>query len=252
MNIVLHQQYYVPNESKRRHEIFSCLKKNLRNPCISEIVIWSVSSDLKSAHKFVENYSPMKKITFKVPENNVRLTYKDWLESTYAQKKMEIHVLSNSDIMLDQSVNHFRDLHQERYVFGALTRYNNFNLNESPEMTQDTWSIRSDDFPTHSKSLYSQSNFSLGTLGCDNRIAFILEIHGYKIINPCLTIATHHLHESKYRTYRESERLLGSYKFIKPSSLTKSKELNPSNQNTIECVFRHDGLYVSNAIKKKV
>jgi len=45
------------------------------------------------------------------------------------------------------------------------------------------------------------ADFSLGVLGCDNRLSFLLNESGYNVTNPSKTIRCIHRHNSNIRNY---------------------------------------------------
>ena len=78
---------------------------------------------------------------------------------------------------------------------------------------QDAWIF----FPPLSNFPYieSETNFQLGALRCDNRIAEILSRAGYSVVNPCLKIRTHHVHsDNKTRTYKKRDQVRGKGRFV--------------------------------------
>ena len=48
------------------------------------------------------------------------------------------------------------------------------------------------------------SDFYLGKLGCDNRIAWELKNVGYSLTNDCNLIQSVHVHETKKRNYKQT------------------------------------------------
>jgi hypothetical protein len=59
-----------------------------------------------------------------------------------------------------------------------------------------------------------ECNFTLGKLGCDNKIAYIFHQMGYKVLNPSLEIITYHLHKEENDRLYERKWLPGPYMFI--------------------------------------
>jgi hypothetical protein len=42
----------------------------------------------------------------------------------------------------------------------------------------------------------------------------VIKESGYIVTNPCLSIKTHHLHSSNYRTYGKKDKVFGPYYLI--------------------------------------
>ena len=65
--------------------------------------------------------------------------------------------------------------------------------------SQDSWWFRWP-FREHVRNLEC---LRLGVQGVDNRLAFELQRGGYRVTNPVLSVVTHHLHRSRFRTYQQ-------------------------------------------------
>jgi hypothetical protein len=66
--------------------------------------------------------------------------------------------------------------------------------------------------------------FTMGILGCDNRLAYLLSEAGYRLSNPGRSIRAIHLHRSEVRRYRQGRQNLvpGPYKRLVPEELRQS------------------------------
>jgi hypothetical protein len=86
-------------------------------------------------------------------------------------------------------------------------------------LSQDSWIFRS---PIKTD---NRTNFLMGKPGCDNRIIQILHENGYNVKNPSMKIITKHLHISNYRTYNNTDMVLGPYLLVEPTdSLEKESQ----------------------------
>jgi hypothetical protein len=62
------------------------------------------------------------------------------------------------------------------------------------------------------------SSFPLGFPGCDNRIAYVMWSHGFRMRNPCYHVRSVHLRASTARAYHKTiERLYGGVSYVHPS-----------------------------------
>jgi hypothetical protein len=148
-----------------------------------------------------------------------RPTYNDYFNLFIAG---DINIISNLDIIIPRETiallpNYF-ETPNKRCL--ALTRYDITGIIESRvdsvffnrTDSQDTW-VFNDEVPK-----IENANFTLGTRGCDNAIAHILEQNGYEVINPSLTLKTYHYHVTNVRNYtQESRAVPPPYKLLIPT-----------------------------------
>jgi len=123
--------------------------------------------------------------------------------------------VANSDIYFDDSLNRLKtyDL-RGRLLCVSRREVNKFGRPgklHNPYRSQDAWIFRS---PLSS----FQCGFSLGVLGCDQRLAYEAQAAGLKVTNPCLSIRVWHLHFSGVRHYTRA-RLPGRYARLPPCAL---------------------------------
>ena len=128
-------------------------------------------------------------------------------------------VLSNSDIYFDDTISKTENIDLTSTII-ALTRWcpdhghriinNQIEIYPNHDRSQDVWVWKNILKNYEDK----DCNFTLGKLGCDNKIAYVFKEMGYKIINPSLEIISYHLHkEDTDRTY-EKVWLPGPYLFV--------------------------------------
>jgi len=216
--MILVTNYYIPSNKKREMEINKCLILNYIQPDIEEIYL--LNDQIHDLHFLPKNQTKVHQ--FKIIDKNKKLSFPNAIHFINTYLKDKNVILSNSDIYFDETLNEIKKIDSNDVY--ALLRYDNgilysddFNIPRNN--SQDCWIFRSPlNIPL------DKINFTLGQLGCDNILAYQLYSHGYKVSNPCYSIHTHHLHDSQYRTYNESDRMHSTYMNIKPALLSDEPE----------------------------
>lgn len=186
-------QYYSPKETPRRIELMKALSNNVKNRYIDKIVLLNESNVKFEKHSKIEEVIIGK-----------RMFYNDVLEYIYDKvPKDVIVVFANSDIYLDETIRNVWSVNMEDKFF-ALLRYENDEIYGPRPDSQDSWIISSNSVKSRPRN-YKDIEFSFGVMGCDNAIALEMLRQKYVVINPALTIKTHHLHASKVRNYAIDE-----------------------------------------------
>lgn len=127
-----------------------------------------------------------------------------------------ICIVANSDIYFDETLDNVSKMQSKDFL--CLSRWSNNEL-EGDCFSQDSWIFKS----VHGvpSSMIIDSAFTLGELGCDNRIAFNAIKYGYKVKNPAMLIRSHHLHkvfnERSYDNNKQPKNML-HMSTIEPSS----------------------------------
>jgi hypothetical protein len=210
MDLVVYTQYYRCKTPDRQLEIDECLRRNLNHPGISKVVLFK-ESDAPPL--------PQATVPLEVVESDARITYAEWFRWVKRQGT-GIGLLLNADIYLDEGLENLAASFDSPEAFLALTRYNpghaGFHLNDYPHWTQDVWGVRADaELP---ESLLYASSFPLGFPGCDNRIAYVMWSHGFRVRNPCYHVRSVHLQASTARAYdKTGDRLYGGVSYVHPS-----------------------------------
>jgi hypothetical protein len=193
--------YYDAKNDERQKELDTCLLNNYNNVYIEKIYLF-----VDNIYIFNFIHDTCNKI-FQIivdDDNKSRLSYKFVIEYMNNNLKNEQCIIANSDIYFDDTLKLITKEHLHDTVL-ALSRYDDNSLKVSVD-SQDSWITIS---PLNIN--LDQCNFKFGFPGCDNRFAFICHINNYRVINPCYTIKTHHLHNTQYRTYSENDRIIGEY-----------------------------------------
>lgn len=184
-------------KSERESEYLTCLQKNAE--IFDRIFI------LNETDKQPYSHHECKILNLPV---NGRPTFRTFFNAiNHITKDGEINVIANSDIWFENIIG---PKVNECY---ALTRHEpTFFLNRSD--SQDSWLF------TGIIKIPYYCDFALGYPGCDNRIAYELKMAGYMVLNPSLSIKTHHVHKVATDHYKPgTKRILRPYLKIEPSSL---------------------------------
>lgn len=180
-------EYYKVNDEERNKEILTCLKKNLDNSLIKNIIV------------FLEKDVPFPivnpKITKVITLN--RMKYSDFLSWSNDNIDNDICIISNNDIYFDSTLSKISiDLTGK---FACLTRYD-VDKHGNKKFYNNK---RSSDVWIYKTPVPIFGNFYLGIPHCDGRIMWEAEKIGkLEITNPSLGIISYHLHNEENRTWR--------------------------------------------------
>jgi len=201
---ILITTYYKSSHEIRQKEIDDCLINNFNNKYIKKIYLLN---DSVYELNFINDLN--NKITQIVvdDENKERLGFDYAFGYVNNSLSGEKCIISNSDIYFDSTLELLKEYDFESKCL-ALTRYDDNKL-KFKSNSQDSWIFQS---PINID--LSNLNFKFGHPGCDSRINQIIKDSGYHIINPCLSIKTHHLHSSGIRNYTEKNRIGGKYLYL--------------------------------------
>lgn len=186
--IRLFYNYYEDKHPLRKREIDMCLQRNLSNKLITTVICESAS---KPTYKFFFDQIN------KVVSND------------------DISIICNSDIFLDDTIALVENIKPKQLY--ALSRWDWLGNDAVVRFfdradSQDTWIVRG-------KVEDVFGDFTLGTRGCDNRIAYEFHKAGYAVSNPSRSIKTYHVHNSGIRNYTFADVVPEPYLTIPPSSL---------------------------------
>jgi hypothetical protein len=192
-------QYYVPDKGRRRKEIQKCLEMNVANPLIDKIVLLNEKELLSS--------TPFAKEKVQEVILGKRLTYEAILKWIYENVPEDVLcVFGNADIWLDNQM--WKDIWTAKTedVFIALLRWD-VQEDRSPSKlfgprndSQDTWCVLSTSVKNKTWN-WPSLNIPFGKAGCDNAITVEMLRQKFLIVNPALSLKTHHYHTSDVRTY---------------------------------------------------
>ena len=191
-------QYYVPEKARRGREIRKCLEKNVACPMIDKLVLLNEAD-------YSDEYQASEKIQQVIVGK--RLTYRMVME--WVIKNVPDNVLcvfANADIYLEgPSWQDLWSVNMEN-VFLALLRWD-VQEGDAPSKlfgprndSQDTWGFLSTSVKSKTWD-FASLEFPFGKAGCDNAITVEMLRKKFLIVNPALSLKTHHLQLSSIRTY---------------------------------------------------
>ena len=205
-------QFFLPKTVERVAEIRFALQKNLHSAHVAKIYllnerIYSVE-ELGTADDKITQYDLGRRLKFSdvftyIAENNIT----------------GYNVIINSDIFVDDTIGRLcsSDLHLKKKML-ALLRYEYSPVKSKifgPRMdSQDTWILHSAFNPTPSQ--IRAFNFEFGKPGCDNKMAYLMNILGYEVINDPVHIKTYHAHANPARDYTVNDRVPPPYTLVVP------------------------------------
>jgi hypothetical protein len=218
--LVLIQQLYKSSNKARDKELQKCLKKNLENEFVDEILLFTESNQVQIPSDKKIKQVPMK----------TRLSYAnciDAIQNVVGAGKLV--AFANADIYLDDSWKSIWSVNLKDTLL-ALLRWEEGVDGKEPVLfgprndSQDTWLIHSDSVLSKTWNL-DNFNIPFGKAGCDNAILVEFLRNKFKIVNPALSLKTIHVHASEVRTYEKTDIVdRPIYMFVEPSGL---HELHP-------------------------
>ncbi len=202
--IILITSLYNEKVIKRRKEYIECLNKNFKDPTINKIhVFYDKSRNEKNNNAILKK---LKKSKISLSFITKRPTFSEIFDFVNTNYPDHLIIIANADIYFDKTLELVKSIDFEN-TFLALTRWNvikqNGRLDNQPYhdrgvpiyFSQDVWI-----FKTPIKN-FDTLNIKIGTAFCDGNIAYQAYKAGYKVMNPCLSIITHHLHLSNLRRW---------------------------------------------------
>lgn len=208
MDTVLYVPYFKTASTVRQAELDLCIKKNLEVKQITKIyLIIDDGSKPPVNHKKLE-----------IINVSSRPTYQHWVEYSYKNNPNSISLLANADIYFGEGFEHLVRHLSAPLTFLALTRY---DLKEqklvphaNPKWSQDVWGINT--ASPLNRELYKELDFMLGVPRCDNKVAYVFSVYGWKVVNPMQSVVSVHVHESEERTYSKKTdvRILGGVAYV--------------------------------------
>jgi hypothetical protein len=220
--IYLFQQYYIPSDEVRYHEVRDTLYKNIMNDNID--MIYLLNEKIYDYRDPLLSHPKVKQIHI-----STRLTFQNVMEYVRKNNIKGYVIIANADIFFDETLYNIR--HSElctsyKKMITQLRFEYNGNCATSPIFgpridSQDTWMFHTNEFITQDQEVVF--NFELGTPACDNKMIYLLKVLGYTIINDPLKIKTYHNHKSLRRNYPASLKL--PYGYITPYGFP---DMNPS------------------------
>jgi len=225
-------QYYKSSQNKRCKEIDGCLKKNCENEFIDSIILLNEEDYSKQF-----NNSKIMQVVI-----NKRLFYDDVLK--YIQDNIPkdcIVVFANADIYLDDTARLlWSTILEDKFL--ALLRYeHDGNIFGPRDDSQDTWVVSSTSVINRIWK-FEDFHFSFGMSGCDNAVTCEMLRNKFLVVNPSLSIKTHHVHESDIRTYDKDEIVNKNvYLYIEPTGLHDMEAVTAISKNYVDSKLQYEG-----------
>lgn len=214
--LVFITQYYRPEKTKRAKEIDECLRKNVACDYIDRIILLNEAENV-----------PLPVASDKITATSIggRLNFREVIRWIYTDAPAgSLVVFANSDIYLDAS---WRTLWATDMTskFFSLLRWNDDSHGGPPKLfgprpdSQDTWVVAADAVKSRVWD-WDALNIPFGKGGCDNAINVEMLKQRFLVVNPALSLRTHHVHHSEIRTYDPRDIVdRPMYMYIHPSGL---------------------------------
>lgn len=208
--IHLFMPYFKVADKRRQQEFINCLKINSSNQEIDRIYL--LVDDGHTPELASEK--------IEVIHMSKRPTYQDWHTLTVEKCTSGISVLANTDIYFDESIKKLSMLFRSGNEFLALSRFEKIGpdlfLHKNPHWSQDVWAMSANSIlPSN---LVKSLDFPMGVPRCDNKIAYLFSINGFRVFNPCSDVKSVHLHESQVRGYDKKldRTIMGGVAYVQP------------------------------------
>lgn len=185
LKIHLYTTFYNEKNESRKAELLACIQKNADNPSIASLTVFNEGDSM----------TYLKPDKIKDIQISKRPTYNDFISHINNHSTQDdIHIIANTDIFFDEHIAVLEDVLYKNSCF-ALSRWDTtdsdkpllYNHNDS----QDVWIFKGNIKET------LQADFPLGVPRCDNRFLYELEVAGYKVLNPSLSIKAYHMHKGQ-------------------------------------------------------
>jgi len=214
-------QYYVPEVSKRSKEIDRCLKMNNACKYIDKIILLNESIfQLPIQSNKIKQYNIGTRLRFDI-------VFK-WIYENAPEDA--IICIANSDIYIDDSWKAMWSINMSSTFFSILRWDEQDDPSDAPKLfgpradSQDTWVISAKAVQSRVWD-WNSLNFPFGQGGCDNAINTEMLRQKFHVVNPCMSLITHHVHMTKYRTYDPGDVVPKPiYMYVNPTGL---HDLNP-------------------------
>lgn len=210
--INLFVNFYRSEDPLRYLELIKCFKTNLHNTSINKLFVFCTNEDVQAVLGFQLN---LEKITFIIMEDeDPRPTFsRIFDEIKQRTREHEINIIANSDIVFDSTLQMVHGITTDQCYALSRWEFGTPHQVQTRGDSQDVWIFRG--WP-----IINGGNFTMGRLGCDNRLAYDIMSSGLIVTNPSMTIKTWHLHQTNVRTYKPTDTPVSQpYYKIQPSVL---------------------------------
>jgi hypothetical protein len=200
---VLLAGFYQDADPDRRAELLECVRRNVANDLIEAIHLF-VEEPI-AAEALLAAYPELATARIRLIEHGRRLTYRDLFGYANRQLPGQRVIVANADIYFDHTLARLDGYDLSDRLL-CLSRWD-VQADGSTRLfdhagSQDAWVFRAP-LPD------LRSDFHLGVLGCDNRLAWEADHAGLTLSNPARSVRAHHLHLSQVRRYNAGQWLPG-------------------------------------------
>jgi hypothetical protein len=227
-------QFYMPEKLRRQKEIKKCLEANVKSSVIDKVILLNESDQS-------DEFTPSSKLQQVIVGR--RLSYKivvEWIQQNVPDNV--ICVFGNADIYLDDSWKDVWSVKLEN-IFLALLRWD-VQEGDAPSKlfgprndSQDTWGFLSNSVKSREWD-WKALDIPFGKAGCDNAITVEMLRKKFLIVNPALSLKTHHLQLSNLRTYDPADVVdRPCYMYVDPTGIHDMEpiyELGPNRFETLQ------------------
>jgi len=249
--VILIQQFYIDKNSSRHNENKYCLRMNVNNKHIDEIILLNEreynNTELGISSNKIKQIVITDRLTYSI-------AYK-WAQEHHMNGYV---ALANTDIFFDDSLERIKvsNMHKEKKCF-SLLRYE-YHIRYKKKIdkckifgprpdSQDVW-IWHTKWKLTDKQL-KLMNFNLGIPGCDNKIIYVFHILGFTCHNEPEWIRTYHYHTSQIRTYNASTAKVASPWYVIFPIYKNEPLQHPYHTFNMERENSNIRLYIENKIK---
>ena len=207
----LYTTYYKEDNNYRKNELLTCLKINISNTAISNIIVFNEGDSI--AH-----LAPGKIEEVFI---NKRPTYQDFINYINANSNTDdIHIIANTDIYFDTNIEVLKHINLKdtclvlsRWDAADTIKPKLYNHNDS----QDVWVFKG---PIKEN---LSAIFPLGVPRCDNRLLYELEKAEYMVLNPAFSIKSYHIQKGQralvYTEEDNTYNIKPPYRYLYPHNL---------------------------------
>ena len=204
-NITVITQFFIGKTPTRTNELKTALRINVANPSIDNIIL--LNERIYTDEELGVKSDKVKQIVI-----GKRLDYKSVFEYVKNAELNGYIVLSNLDIFFDKELNVIKrtNIANEKAMF-CLVRYEyktgkpvkDASIFEHISDSQDTW-IWHTNYNLNEEKDRNVLDFQLGIPGCDNTLAYMVQVLGYKVYNLPKLVKSYHIHNTNIRNYDQT------------------------------------------------
>ena len=208
--------FYVDPHADRMHEFLTCIERNAANRAIDAVHVF-VEQDV-AVSELLASYPRLAAPKIRLVPFGRRVTYHALID--YANRELPGHrvVIANADIFFDHTLGRL----EEYDLAGSFLCLSRCDIHGDGSWSLFDFEASQDAWIFESPAPGIECDFSLGLLGCDNRVAWQAQHAGLSVSNPSRSIRAFHLHLTRVRRYTPEQRLHGPTLGVPPVTLEAS------------------------------